>query len=208
MTDDPKHEEQTISFDFETVSARKVAHHEAQDEHLSPEERRCRRIEQAVNEELWRPWEHVMPKCEGEHDFRFCFPLRMPAIEPLIGVVWGDSDCDCIEGDDAEIVQIIVCNRYSNLVMAHFTINRVEVVQADGSPVPLLPDGSPSIQVVPLGPYCYGDIPPCSCVVRQFMLRLRGAPGGSYRLLLQGICFEACFHQLREDCFTFKVCKD
>lgn len=208
MTDSRKEQGETISFEFKTVSARRAAHDETHGRYISPEERRCLEIENKVNQELWRPWANLMRRCEGEYDWRFCFPLKLPPIQPLIGIVWGDSRCDCVEGDDTEVMQIIVCNRYSNLVMTDFTIHRVTVVKADGSPVPLLPDGSPSIQIVPLGPYCYGDIAPCTCVTRHFTLRLRGAPGGSYRILLEGICFGACFQQLQQECFTFEVCKD
>lgn len=212
MAEDKKDQPQSISFDFKTVSARRssvvAASRPAQGGLDTAEEKRCEEIAQQVNEEQWRPWSNLMRKCRGEYDFKFCFPLPVPPIQPLIGMVWGDSQCDCIEGDDTEIVQIIVCNRYSNLVMAHFTINRVVVVQANGQAVPNLPDGSPSIQLVPIGPYCFGDIAPCTCVARQFVLRLRGAPAGSYQIRLEGICFEACFHQFQQDCFQFEVCKD
>jgi hypothetical protein len=209
MTDEKGPHGEKVSFDYQTISAKRVtARDDTSAALLTAEERRCEDIERRVNEELWRPWANIMPRCDQPYDFHFCYPLEVAPIEPLIGIVWGDSECDCIESDDTEIVQVIVCNRYSNLVMAHFTINRIVVVKADGSAVPNLPDGSPSVQLVPLGPYCYDDIPPCSCVVRQFTLRLRGAPAGTYRILLQGICFEACFHQLKEECFQFEVCRD
>jgi hypothetical protein len=208
MTDDRKEHVETVSFAFEAVNKKRLANHGGHEQSGMEAERRCEEIEQQVNEELWRPWNNVMRRCEGEYDFRFCFPLRIPEIEPLIGIVWGDSPCDCIEGDDTETMTIIVCNRYSNVALTGFTINRIVVVQADGSPVPTLPNGDPSIELVPLGPYCFDDIPPCTCVVRQFVLRLRGAPGGQYRILLQGICFEVCVHQLQEQCFTFEVCRD
>jgi hypothetical protein len=62
-------------------------------------------------------------------------------------------------------------------------------------------------QLLP-SPYCFGDIAPCTCVTRQFVVRLRGAVPGPYRILLRGICFDACFHGDDEDCFVFQACKD
>jgi hypothetical protein len=208
MTDERKRKIENVSFEFQALNKARSANHGGHETPGLEVERRCQEIEQQVNEELWRPWHNIMRRCEGEYDFRFCFPLEIPEIKPLIGIVWGDSRCDCIEGDDTETMSIIVCNRYSNVALTGFTINRIVVVQADGSPVPLLPNGDPSIEVVPMGPHCFDDIPPCTCLVRQFVLRLRGAPGGQYRILLQGICFEVCVHQLQEECFTFEVCKD
>ena len=61
---------------------------------------------------------------------------------------------------------------------------------------------------MPIGPYCFDDIPPCACVNREFVLRLRGAPGGPYRILIRGICFDARIHADAEACFAFDVCKD
>ena len=71
-----------------------------------------------------------------------------------------------------------------------------------------LPDGGESVQLVPRGKYCFGDLPPCTVAWRQFVLRLRGAPAGPYRILIEGICFELCLHRMTEECVTFDVCKD
>ena len=43
---------------------------------------------------------------------------------------------------------------------------------------------------------------------RQFLLRLRGALGGKHRILLRGICFDACVHGDNDGRFSFDVCKD
>ena len=48
----------------------------------------------------------------------------------------------------------------------------------------------------------------CTVAWRQFVLRLRGAPAGPYRILIEGICFELCLHRMTEECVTFDVCKD
>lgn len=208
MAEDKKGQSKPLSLDFLKAGTAKASARAERGELDSDEQKRCKKIADEVNAQLPRPFWNLMKKCDGEFNFEWCQPLRVPDIKPLMVVLWGDSQCDCIEGDDTEIVSVVVCNPYSNLVMSHFTINRIVVVQADGSAVPLLPDGTPSIQLVPLGPYCFDDIQPCTCVWRQFVLRLRGAPGGAYRILLQGVCFEACFHELQEECFTFNVCRD
>ena len=39
-------------------------------------------------------------------------PLDIPRIAPWISIRWGDSKCDCIEGDDTEIMHLTVCNPY------------------------------------------------------------------------------------------------
>jgi hypothetical protein len=174
-------------------------------------EQYCRRLAASVDKQLaglkkfnpLRPCDERQPLEKPE-----CHPLRIPPIAPWTSIRWGDSKCDCIEGDDTEIMQITVCNPYSNLTLSGLVVNNVTVVDFNGNPVPNLPDGSPSIQLVPRGPYCFGDLAPCTCVSREFVLRLRGAPPGPYRIILAGICFEACFHGNEEDCFLFNVCKD
>jgi hypothetical protein len=145
---------------------------------------------------------------ETPHGPPTCAPLDLPEIRPWISIRWGDSSCDCIEGDDTEIMSLTVCNPYSNITFSNLTVHQLEVVDDQGNPVPNLPDGSPAIQLVPIGPYCFDDIAPCTCVSREFILRLRGAPGGRYEIKLRGICFDACIHGDEEACFTFDVCKD
>jgi hypothetical protein len=174
-------------------------------------QRRCRQLAVEVNERLGgvkkfnplRPCDERQPPEKPE-----CHPLKMEEIVPWTTIRWGDSKCDCIEGDDTEVMLLTVCNPYNNLTLSGLTIQQILVVDAKGDPVPNLPDGSPSVQLVPIGPYCFGDIGPCSCVTREFSLRLRGAVPGTYRILLRGICFDACFHGYADGCFLFSVCKD
>lgn len=150
-----------------------------------------------------------MLTCEGRDPGNVdCAPLDIPRIQPKTYISWGDSKCDCIESDDTEIMYLTVCNPYSNLTLSNVTVYELVVVDDNGQPVATLPDGTPSIQLVPLGPYCFDDIAPCACITRQFVLRLRGAIGGRYRILVRGICFDACFHGDGEACFAFDVCKD
>ncbi|HEX8241482.1 MAG TPA: hypothetical protein VF574_17230 [Allosphingosinicella sp.] len=172
---------------------------------------RCEKIAAHVDEQLAStPKINLLRPCDDKQPVEKppCKPLDMPKIAPWTSIRWGDSKCDCIEGDDTEIMSVTVCNPYSNLTLSHLTIHQIVVVDMNGNPVANLPDGSPSIQLVPVGPHCFEDLAPCTCVTRQFVLRLRGAVPGPYRILLKGICFDACFHGDEDDCFIFNVCKD
>lgn len=141
-----------------------------------------------------------------------CYEAEFPELTPLVSIAWGDSDCDCLETDDFEVMCLTVCNPYSNVFFKDFRIGRIRVVDDLGNAVPILPDGTPSVAVHPVGPYCFGDIAPCSdandnCVTREFVLMNRGARDGKYKLLLEGVCFEVCSHNDQDLCFTFNLCK-
>lgn len=171
----------------------------------------CRNLAAMVDEQLaGTPKVNALRPCDKSQPVEKppCAPVDLPRIAPWTSIRWGDSQCDCIEGDDTEVMHLTVCNPYRNLTLSNLTIHQIVVVQANGAPVANLPDGSPSVQLVPIGPYCFDDLAPCTCVTRQFVLRLRGAVPGPYRILLKGICFDACFHGDEEDCFIFNVCKD
>ena len=175
-----------------------------------PTDARCKRLAAEVNEQLHglsRLQNHMVP-CDGPNPEFKCEPLDIPRIEPWVTISWGDSKCDCIESDDTEIMYLTVCNPYSNLTLSNVSVQQVLVVDGAGNAVPKLPNGDPCIELVPIGPYCFGDIAPCTCVSRQFLIRLRGALGGKHRILLRGICFDACVHGDNDGCFTFDVCKD
>jgi len=143
-----------------------------------------------------------------------CHPAKFPDIRPCISVKWGDSECDCLETNDVEVLCITVCNCYSNVTLTDLTIEQIVVVDAAGRPVLTLPDGTPSVQALPSGPICFGDIGPCTeggrppCVSRELVLYTRGAVGGNYRLLFRGICFEVCHHYQLDQCFKVKLCRD
>ena len=170
---------------------------------------RCATIAAEVDEQIaGQELHNSMRPCRGEQVEPQCHPLDIPPIAPQTYIRWGSGPCDCIEGDDTEVMHLTVCNPYKNLTLSNLTIHQLVVVDANGNPVPNLPDGSPSIQLVPVGPHCFDDIAPCTCVSREFVLRLRGAPGGPYKILVRGICFDACLHGDTEACFTFEVCKD
>jgi hypothetical protein len=142
-----------------------------------------------------------------------CKEVELPEIEPCVSIVWGDSDCDCFETDDVETAIVSICNCYSNISFANVHISYFLIVMADGSPVPVLPDGTPSVQIVPIGPICFGDIGPCkegetNCVSREVVIRTRGAKAGKYKILVGGICYEVVLQQMSNECFELTLCQD
>src|ERR1041384_52825 len=143
-----------------------------------------------------------------------CKEIQLPDIRPCISVAWGDSPCDCLETDDVEVACITLCNCYSNVTFNNLSIGQIFVTDLAGNPVPSLPDGTPSIQIVPSGPICFGDIGPCtdrdhpSCVSRELVIYTRGAIGKKYRLNFKGICFSVCHEFQSEQCLIINLCQD
>jgi hypothetical protein len=142
-----------------------------------------------------------------------CKKIEIPEIKPCISISWGDSDCDCMETDDVEVLCITVCNCYTNITFNNFSIGFVYPVDDSGNLVPYLPDGTPSVEIHPIGPICFGDIGPCkdnkaTCKSREIVLRTRGAVEGKYKLLIGSICFTVSHQFRRDECFGFVLCKD
>jgi hypothetical protein len=143
-----------------------------------------------------------------------CKAVRLPEIKPCISVSWGDSACDCMETNDVEVLCVTVCNCYSNVTFNDLSIGRIRVTDAAGNPVASLPDGTPSVQVIPSGPVCFGDVGPCTgknqpgCVSRELVLYTRGAVGKDYRLSFEGVCFSVSHHLRSEQCFIMTLCRD
>jgi len=138
-----------------------------------------------------------------------CKEIEIPKITPCISVKWGDSECDCLESSDFEVMTLTVCNCYSNIKFQNFKIASIEIFDASGKPVPVLPNGTPSIKLHPIGVYCFGDIEPCSCITREFVLISEGAKDGKYKLRIKGICFDVSIsNNVESECFEFTICKD
>ena len=143
-----------------------------------------------------------------------CSELELPDIHPCISVKWGDSECDCLETDDVEILCITVCNFYSNISFNNFYIGQIEVTDMSGKLIESLPDGTPSVQVLPSGPICFGNISPCAdsneinCVSRELVLKTCGAIGKKYRLSFSGVCFDVSQQFQSERCFVLELCQD
>ena len=137
-----------------------------------------------------------------------CKEIDLSGVEPCISIKWGDSNCDCIESSDYEVMTLTVCNCFSNIQFSNFNISMIEVLDKDGKPVALLPNGTPSIKLHPIGVYCFGDIEPCSCVTREFVIINEGAKESKYQINLRGICYDTTNSIQTERCFTFNICKD
>ncbi len=152
------------------------------------------------------PIQQPCGKCE-------CHPAKLPVLKPSFCVTWGDSDCDCFETDDCEVVCITACNCYSNITFEDLTLGPITVLDEFGNPVPLLPDGTPSVMAIPYGPVCFGDLGPCkpnqqSCKSRQIAIKTCGAKPGKYQLSFGTVCYKVCYNQSTEACFEFVLCKD
>jgi hypothetical protein len=142
-----------------------------------------------------------------------CKEAAIPTIEPCVSIAWGASKCDCFETDDVETAIVSICNCYSNLTLSNVHISYFYITMDDGSPVPVLPDGTPSVEIVPIGPICFGDIGPCkedgtNCVSREVVIRTRGAKSGDYKIQVGGICYQIVLDRIYNDCFSLTLCKD
>jgi len=142
-----------------------------------------------------------------------CKEAELPKAQPCVSIAWGDSDCDCFETDDVETAIVSICNCYSNLTFSNVHISYFFITMADGTAVPVLPDGTPSVQIVPIGPICFGDIGPCkeggtNCVSREIIIRTRGAKSGKYKILVGGICYQIVLDQMYSECFELTLCQD
>lgn len=140
-----------------------------------------------------------------------CKEIKVPDIHPCVSVTWGDGKCDSLETDDYEVMSISICNCYSNVTFSGLTIGYIYVTDSKGKIVPVLPDGSLSVEAVPIGPVCFGDIGPCkdgeaNCVTREFVLHSRGAKAGKYKLNIGSICYDVTHHYRDEACFEFELC--
>lgn len=139
-----------------------------------------------------------------------CKHAPIDNIEPCLSLSWGDSDCDKIETSDTEKICITACNCYDNITFKDLVVKAIIVVDSQGKPVATLPDGTPSADITPIGPICFGDILPCdengaTCVSRQVLLQTCGAIPGDY-LIAIFYCYEASFHGLSAQGFKIELC--
>lgn len=142
-----------------------------------------------------------------------CGPVEAPTLTPCIELRWGDGPKDHIETDDFEVVCLTVCNPYSNVTFKDFTAHVIPTT-ATGTPIPNLPDGTPSVLVKPSYEICFGDIGPCdpkkpdefSCVARELVIKTCGALEGPYRLNVV-YCFDAEFENLGIDVIDIELVK-
>lgn len=136
-----------------------------------------------------------------------CYEAQIPEYQPAIAIKWGDRKSDCLEREDCQTMCLTVCNNYSNIDFKNFKIGKIEICHENGKPVGVLSTGKPSVSAIPKGPFCFGDIPSCSCVSREFLIVNRGAKGGKYKIKVSGICYDVCLNHCNEACFELSICK-
>ena len=137
-----------------------------------------------------------------------CITPKIHHLKPQIHIGWGAGASDRIESEDIEKLTITVCNRYQGVTYCDFKFASIEVLKSDGSSVDILPNGRAAIEVTPIGPYHFGDIAPCSCKSREFILQTNMALAAEYQLKIHGLCFDAKIHKEVEVCFKFEVSPD
>jgi len=149
----------------------------------------------------------ICKACDG------CTTVDFPEISPCFTVVWGDSKCDGLESNDFEVLLIKACNCYSNINFNQLMIGQITVTDINDKPIALLPNGNPSVEVIPAGPICFGTLAACtdgtpSCKAREIVVRTNGALAGQYKLKFENICFEVSKSFVNEACFVLEICKD
>lgn len=138
-----------------------------------------------------------------------CDPVKLPDLSPCFSLYWGDGPSDQIETHDTEIVYLRVCNNHTNIGLGNIKILSLELEMADGSAIPTLPDGTPSVRIVPSNFICFDYLEPCSCASRELTMLTCGAYEGSYRIKIT-YCCETVYltpSGLKEDSFEFSLVK-
>lgn len=141
-----------------------------------------------------------------------CREVELADVAPCFHLRWGDGPNDHLETDDVEVLCITACNPHSNVTFKDLTVVLTAIRKADGSPVPDLPDGSPSVTITPDRMICFGDIGPCdpkkpddpSCVSREVVLRTRGAQRGGYTFRI-GSCYSVEYGLIAIDDFDLEL---
>lgn len=106
-----------------------------------------------------------------------------PTLHPCLELRWGDSGNDRIETDDEEVVCLSVSNPYANVTLRDFTVAIAEMRMGDDGPVPILPNGTPSVEVTPGQMLWFGDLEPGDDnITRETVLISKGARAGHYSL--------------------------
>lgn len=178
----------------------------------------CEEIAAAVNSGLidqCQSFVNEMPNCNDDHscdcdtsDTDDCKAVEKPEISPCIKIKWGQTENSCLSGCGSYTMCITVCNCYSNIAFKNFAIGLLEVVGADGEPIEISENGKSALQIVPRGPYSFGTIEACSCISREFTLNVKCPKPGKYKVKMDGICYDVCFHYDSSDCFHFDICPE
>lgn len=143
-----------------------------------------------------------------------CGPVEIPPIRPCFELHWGEGPKDQFETDDVELLCITASNPYSNVTFKDLIVLISIVTDSDGSAVPNLPDGTPSVMIKPTYIICFGDVPPCDPkkpeefpkASRESVLITRGAKEGKYRINIL-YCFNVEFTMVDIDKFDIEIIK-
>ncbi len=103
-------------------------------------------------------------------------------VEPCFYLHWGDGPNDNIETEDFEVVILSVCNPFNNVEFRGVTLSDIEIVHADGTPVELLPDTTPSAMVVPSKLVSFNSIAAASCSNIELVVKTSCALEGGYKI--------------------------
>lgn len=114
-----------------------------------------------------------------------CKSAEVPQLKPCFYLHFGDGESDHIETGDFEIAVLSVCNPFDNAVFRNIVISNIEVVDDKGNPVATLPNGTPSIRLIPSKLIRFSEVAPCSCEHMQIVLKTCGAIQGPYRINLE-----------------------
>ena len=158
----------------------------------------CEDFSNAINDTIKERFEthrERLKPCEEVEEQKWCAPVELPKFNPNVNVIWKHRECGGIAQNSCAIMLLTISNPYSNLTFSDVMVHSVIVVDADGQPVPVNGDGQPLLEIVPIGPYCFGDIGPCDYIAREFTVHGRGIDPGDYKILVDGICFDICLHQ-------------
>jgi|GEM_PF-4097013 len=151
------------------------------------------------------PMPPANPNEPGETGNLPCKPLDIPAVRPCFYLHWGDGPRDIIETEDFEVMVLSVCNPYDNVLFKGVQITNIEVVHADGSPVELLPDGSPCVITVPSKLVCLCEVAPCSCSHLELALKSDGAIEGPYKIKFSYCIEEICLVETNRGRVEFDI---
>jgi hypothetical protein len=121
-----------------------------------------------------------------------CGEAGLPDLRPCFLLKWGDGASDQFETEDFEIVVLAVCNPYSNIAFGKICLYNLRAVKADGSPVDNLPDGTPTVMIVPSREVCVCEVGPCSCAFVELAIKTSGATEGGFRIL-----FDYCIEEIK-----------
>ncbi len=120
--------------------------------------------------------------------------VDVPDARPYFEIHYGDSKKDRIETNDQEILCIIARNPYSNVTFRDLTITKIDMYYAPdddrhGRPKPVqnLPDGTPSVDIIPSAMVSFGNLRPSLThkpteVAREVVLESKGAKACDYIL--------------------------